>query len=167
MGLDVSAFSKVENVDDETEIDGTFVRLYLNRSFLERADGLVEGLYSYDKKVEFRAGSYSAYNAFRDLLARFALDAPAEDVWKDPGRFHGRPFYELINFADNEGTIGPRTSAKLARDFRENAGKAFDFAKAIDKTAHFAGIDEYFVETYQLFAEAFDLAADGGAVAFH
>jgi hypothetical protein len=40
----------------------------------------------------------------------------AEQVWA--ARPEG-PFVELIDFADNEGMIGPRAAAKLAKDFAD------------------------------------------------
>jgi len=67
--------------------------------------------------IEFRAGSYSGYNKWRDELARRALDLPAATVWEDPSRFVEAPFFELINFSDCEGTIGPDAASDLATDF--------------------------------------------------
>lgn len=48
----------------------------------------------------FRAGSYTGYNRWREDLQRQF----------NPGRDPEKPFYELIWFADNEGTIGPEAA---------------------------------------------------------
>lgn len=90
----------------------------------------------------FCPGSYGNYNRWREDLRLFALD-------------RGDAFAELINFADNEGVIGPVVSAKLARDFAEHA------------TAYAVGHDSYYIEKYVAWQRAFEFAADGGAVLFH
>ena len=53
-------------------------------------------------------------------LATLAGYAGADDAWE---RTDG-PFWELINFSDCEGVIGPKTSAKLAGDFAAFQEKA-------------------------------------------
>ena len=63
------------------------------------------------------------------------------------------PFYELINFSDCEGFIGPKTSAKLAKDFAAWQEKA--------------GERGWFSEKYAQWRAAFELAANGGVVQFH
>lgn len=63
------------------------------------------------------------------------------------------PFSELINFSDCEGVIGPKTAAKLARDFA-----------AFEAQAEAWGDDFY--DQYLNWEEVFLMAADGGAVAF-
>ena len=64
------------------------------------------------------------------------------------------PFYELLNFADNEGTIGPEAAADLARDFAEHRERVRP------------ELDDYFARTYDHFEEAFKLAAGTGLVMF-
>lgn len=65
------------------------------------------------------------------------------------------PFYELVVFADNEGTIGPATCAKLAKDFEQWSS-----------WAHGSG-DDWFIRLYDEFKQAFKDAANNGAVEFH
>lgn len=158
MGLDITAYSKVTYLrprnGDDWQRDETF--LHPNRDFGDRADGLVEGIYKHAGKfLEFRAGSYSGYNRWRYWLATSALGVSPEVIWEKPDDYKDKPFYELINFADNEGTIGPRTSANLAKDFAEHEGRIL------------ANADEYDARLYREWRNAFELASNGGAVSFH
>ena len=61
----------------------------------------------------------------------------------------------MINFSDCEGVIGPKTSAKLAKDFAEFQAQA---------DAH---PDDWFRDLYTTWRRAFELASDDGAVGFH
>lgn len=95
----------------------------------------------------FRAGSYSGYNQWRaDLQRQFNSPLLADG-----------PFYELIWFADNEGSIGPEAAADLLADFREHAD-------AYDPGTEYP---DYMREKYTDWTRAFELAAVGGLVRFH
>lgn len=121
-----------------------------------RSEGLSVGYYVWDDTFGFCAGSYSGYNHWRQQLARYAGYESAEHVWhtKPTG-----PFVELIDFADNEGFIGPIVSKKLARDFS-------DHKSAIVKKA-LSDRDEYFIQQYLAWEKCFEVAAEGGCVEFH
>lgn len=173
MGLDITAYSKLKKVpckfnsdgepinDKGQDREGVFIP-YAHSSFPEHHKGLTpKAAYEYGKSFDFRAGSYSGYNAWREQLAALAgyaakpgfTDAKphSETAWDmDSG-----PFWELINFSDCEGCIGPVVSAKLAKDFADYQAKA---------DAH---DDEYFRRKYSEWRKAFEMAADGGAVDFH
>jgi len=133
-------------------------RIYPNPDFPAQAEGIEDGYYGYENSMDFRAGSYSGYNQWRDELARMAGYAPvasdhspyAAGAWQKKSG----PFWELINFADNEGCIGPKTSAKLAKDFAE-------FQHAADLNP-----DEWFRQKYAYWRKAFELASNDGAVDF-
>lgn len=108
----------------------------------------------------FRAGSYSGYGQWRmDLASQFNPAAIIFEAGRpamtepDPEL----PFYELIWFADNEGTIGSQAAADLLADFRQHA-TAYDPKHAYDGWAH---------EKYRDWTTAFELAAQGGLVHFH
>ncbi len=94
------------------------------------------------RKVSFQAGSYGGYNRWRDLLA--------EEY--NPQRRESEPFYELINFADNEGCIGPVAAMNLLADF-----DAVGIPRHCDVLAG----------PFHDFQEACRLAADGGLIDFH
>ena len=63
----------------------------------------------------------------------------------------------MIDFADNEGCIGPVVSAKLAKDFHEHRGA---FAIGIN-------VGEFDLALYDSWTEAFQTVAGNGFVLFH
>jgi hypothetical protein len=169
MGLDITAWQKVRRLT--TKSDGTFeewlgdeeetTQFYVVEKFAAAADGFMSGAYAVTgDAIEFQAGSYGAYNIWRDQLAQLVGHKDAAAVWASP---KPGPFIELINNADNEGTIGPKTSAKLARDFAEWADRVPAFARTIDDGPS----RDWFVSRYKLWWDAFTLAAGEGAVELH
>lgn len=158
MGLDVAYYSKVTFVRpfECSEDVRTAVQLEALYTFLPNAgqtDGLQDGWYEVEGEGGFRAGSYGGYNAWRAWLAGM-FDMAPRLVWREPDRFKGRPFVELINFSDCEGFIGPKTSAKLAKDFREH----LEIVKGES--------DLRAATLYERFMGAFETAARGGVVKF-
>jgi len=168
MGLDITAYSNIREIrpamqDEDTDHGET--KFWINKDFLGREDGIKEKtIYAYEDSHGFRAGSYSGYGIWRNKLAELAGYPLAEEnffgfkrMTHSGGAWAATegPFWELINFADNEGTIGPVVSAKLAKDFAEFQAKA---------DAH---PEEWFRERYADWRKAFDLAAQNGAVSFH
>jgi hypothetical protein len=160
MGLDVTALRKVKFISADGEYDDMTDQGYewigrTNRDWLDRADGRTNGYYSYEERLDFPAGSYSSYNAFRDWLSQTMLGVPAATVWDNTDAYEHAPFFELIHFADNEGVIGPGPAKRLAAAF-------IDF----DEKAQAEGGD-FFYESYANWTQAFKLAADDGLVEFH
>jgi hypothetical protein len=179
MGLDIRYYKNITKLDCVFDADGepldaaTKAPLSekhfwacVNPHFPERADGLdSKSCYSYEESEGFRAGSYSGYNHWRETLAQIAGYPAIEDerhgvVTKrhDKGAYvaGNGPFFELIWFSDCEGIIGPKTSAKLAKDFAT-------FSDAVAASA----TDEWFKEKYAEWKTAFETAAQNGAVRFH
>jgi hypothetical protein len=145
MGLDISAYSRVVPITGEMMDAWRHPEVYVNPDFKERADGLENGIYRRlegSKEHNFRAGSYSGYNWWRDELANMARP-PA--------------FEELVNFSDCEGTIGHLTSAKLAADFAAHQEKAD--ARRDDGTM--------FYQKYCDWRKACEIASDNGFLSFH
>ena len=183
MGLDISAYKKATfirergNREDGDEQWPAVTYLYANPDFPGRADGMQDGLYDVgghtrfgleadrdkDHQLHFRAGSYSGYNAWREKLCWFALGLQPDAIWRGKDeKYAGKPFIELINFADNEGLIGPQTSAKLARDFQTN-GEAIK-----EKAKRELGPEaDWFCNLYDTWQKAFELASGEGCVHFH
>ena len=164
MGLDVQSYSRCRFVapqvgDDYEEHDEEeHVLVYVLDAFLDRLDGQPQGWYAAEgESVDFHAGSYGGYNQWREQLSEAALGVHPKVVWDDPERFAGRPFVELINFADNEGAIGPITSAKLWTDFEEHQ----DLPERVEDDPF-----GYFAQKYDSWRDAFALAADDGFVVF-
>jgi hypothetical protein len=164
MGLDISYYRQIAPDANASEDDWeTRVELYPNPAFPMQADGLSQGWYAYGTSDGFRAGSYSGYNDWREWLATLA--GYPEDPDADDRHRHSDgasllaegPFHELICFSDCEGVIGPKTSAKLAKDFAEFD----DRARAADEE------DGWNYNLYCRWREAFEAASDNGAVDFH
>lgn len=103
-------------------------------------------IYSYEDCYSFRAGSYHGYNVWRDDLEEFAED--------------NNQFKELIDFADNDGVIGPIVSKKLYNDFKDNKERAIAYSKTFEDGNHW-------LEKYMDWEYAFKMASDCGAVFFH
>lgn len=165
MGLEITAYrglTKIENPEMEDgqpkHCDAEVIFWPNYPEFPGRSEGVNTDrtVYGFAEKFGFCAGSYSGYNSWRDVLARFAGYIGAREAWD--GRVG--PFWELINFANNEGTIGPVVSAKLARDFADFQERADAFTAPDDW-------GNYWHQKYNAWRKAFDMASDNGAVKFH
>lgn len=179
MGLDITAYSKVKKIECHFDAEGDPIdkvtgdyldydfRAYANPDFPGR-NGSIEhnAIYEADDCFGFRAGGYGGYNGWREELAKLAAyPAKPHDRYgtgniqhrHDEGAWQATagPFWELINFSDCEGVIGPETSKKLAQDFADHQSKA---------DAH---QDEWFRDRYADWRKAFEMASDDGAVSFH
>lgn len=98
----------------------------------------------------FRAGSYGGYNWWRnDMREKYNPDVRPEG-----------PFYGLINFADNEGTLCEMVCASLLLDFRQHE-QAHRLSWMGSESC------EYQMELYADWIRAFALGAKGGLVDFH
>jgi hypothetical protein len=176
MGLDITAYRGLRRAQPgegmnpkygDADYENGWHEMYVNSDFPSQADDIVDrAIYHADDDFGFRAGSYSGYSVWRDQLAemvgypaitdgldKYRREYPySSGVHADP---KPGPFVELINFSDCEGVIGPKTSAKLAADFKAFQEKA---------DAH---PDDWFREKYADWRKAFEMAADNGAVSFH
>lgn len=157
MGLDITAYKKlkeVENphfdewgelVDQENEWQPEAAMEWSESVWPGRGKPLnPHSVYSWEKEYEFRAGSYSGYNWWRDKLAEFSED---------------NAFEELIDFADNEGVIGSEVSRKLYDDFTTYHRKAFEFSLTFDD-------GDWWFQKYCDWEAAFEMAKEDGAVKF-
>jgi hypothetical protein len=158
VSLDIIAISRAHfigpRIDDNI---GDNYYVFAVRGFESRLDGYPKGIYeSCGEQFDFPAGSYQHYNVWRELLSKTFLGVEPREIWNDEsGKYAECPFVELINFPDNEGTIGPKTSAKLAKDFDIHVGIAREI------------FDQYAFTLYEDWRKAFHLAADTGFVIFH
>ena len=173
MGLDTSWYRGLKKRDDvifdgegePTNVDD-YCRPYVNSYFPKQADNIEDrAIYEYETSGDDGwHGGYGRYSGWRNWLAKIAgyPEGTYEQYGKDwPSHcvecWNGKkgPFSELINFSDCEGVIGPKTSAKLAKDF----------ARFDDKAK--ADGDEYQYAAYCSFRKAFEEAANNGCVSFH
>ncbi len=175
MGLDIFAISKIDfsrQIDENSyDPEESSIFLFRNDLLLGQSDGIEQGNYLHSgETLNFRAGSYSGYNRWREKLA-FLIGRDIEDLHSEILKFTSRernlnsvldehgsarigiPFAELIFFSDCEGFIGPETSAKLYKDFQDNLEGAQE-------------MDDHFLSVYNDFMAAFELASDGGCVIF-
>lgn len=164
MGLDIRAYERAElasdpHTDEEREV---LVRAFVYEGFEPSLDGLEAGRWYRvgGKEQDFSAGSYSGYGEWRAALCRAAIRVSPEVVWASPDEYRDRPFFLLINFADNEGIIGPKAAERLAREFEEHAGTVRQALGAHDTSG-------WFTCKYDQWHLAFRLAAGGGLVSFH
>ena len=167
MGLALPAYAELRPVPDAGDDDGLVKFISNDPEFPGRADELREGVaYSFARSMDFRAGSYSGYNAWRDELAKLAGYPKAACTTQATSRRRSctplaaweateGSFWELIHFSDCDGTLGASVAAKLSRDFEEYQAKA---------DAH---PDKWFRDLYRTWRSAFNMAAQGGAVDFH
>jgi hypothetical protein len=188
MGLDVTAYANTRRVpahprDWEACDDAGHVWVFayagMEASYRGLANADVLGVFEgssepyiggvcYDtsnsERHTFAAGSYGGYNAWRDELTKAFLGVDPTNVWNNPG-YADSPFYELITFADNEGSIGPDAAKDLLADFEAGAGKWADYWAAKDNLGPYEL--RWAIEKYEDWTLACRLAAHGGLIHFH
>lgn len=163
MGLEVTAYGNVtliEDMDDLDAYDEAWVTIFVdgNKDFKEQFEGLHRGVYSFERHMDFCAGSYRGYKEWRANLCRLIHGVEPFVIWEAPEQWQDAPFHYLINFSDCEGYIGPIASARLATDFAVYQGRVDIYD---DPVAW------YFREKYTCWRRAFELAAQNGFVEFH
>ncbi|MFD5195046.1 hypothetical protein ACFVL4_16655 [Bacillus subtilis] len=159
MGLDITAYKNLKVVENpqldeygdiknwKTEWTPGESMKWSEEHFPGRGEGVdPDKFYTWEESFSFRAGSYSGYGWWRRKLEEFKGNTA---------------FQELINFADNEGTIGPVVSKKLAKDFNEHADAAREYARTLGDAG------EVWLYLYGDWKKAFEMATENGAVNFH
>ncbi len=157
MGLDIVAYQGLTKTDAEENI-------HVSHNEFGYNSDLQTGWYDCEgQSFHFRAGSYSGYNSWRRALCEAIHGVSDVEFWKDAENFNGQPFYELINFSDCEGQIGPKVAEKLYQDFTnpENEKKFLDYCKAKFDTAY---IEDLYQANWDDFKKAFEIARQGGLV---
>lgn len=165
--------------EDETPLGRLHVKAFAYNSFPHALAGLPDGevqqggIYGSDDFIQagcfavtnatktewLAAGSYRGYGHFRDMLkACFADDS--RSIREQPDA----PFFELIWFADNEGTLLTQACTDLLGDFK--AGRE-QWTAFINETVPSLQDSSYYVRKYDEWTAALELAADGGLIDFH
>lgn len=163
MGLDVRYYSNLKLCTNQGAARDVYFNIDAERivrirsvGFPERLDDIPDNsfweLTDSTEEGNFYAGGYGGYSSWRERLSQLFLGSHLTTVWNRPNDFLDRPFVELINFNDSEGAIGPKTSAKLARDFVQHESEAADVSGLIT--------------TYRRFGNAFSVAQNRGVVIF-
>jgi len=160
MGLEISYYKNAEFVKDFTsynDMEDEDLVYVSNEAFPARLGDMKPGLYKAECVDGFRAGSYGGYNHWRRELCNLIYGMTDQAFWDSPIAESTQPFVELINMADNEGTIGTSVCAKLAKDFNDHADKIKD-----------APLDDYWKEKAECWHTAFTEAGNNnGFVDFH
>jgi hypothetical protein len=188
MGLDISALSNIKRSEVQDPEDYDSIRIWHNPNFPDHCE-LEEGSYeetSATRGHRFSAGPYSGHGQFRNVLAQCTLGVKTDTIWEAEDIYMNQPFFNLLNFSDCEGTIGPEYSEALYENFRDNRERfirnlkqEIDFAKVTEDPLSiepefilddFNLSDEdiqYYIELYDNWTLAFELAKDDGIVQFH
>ena len=180
MGLDISAVSKIVTKKESPEayefnmlLDAKTDTMYINPDYTPQvaeynggdSDDVIEYVKTEDSKsLDFSAGSYKAYNTFRNLLALGVLGVPAESVWEKPEKYAKSPMFLMIEFSDCEGTMDSATCKQLSEDFKANRDK---FEAYLKSDSGIGEMDtEHHLEAYDNWQKAYDIGSDEGAVIF-
>lgn len=192
MGLDImvahNCFGRLlttKNDNDEMWDREDVVYIDNLDGFADRQDGAVDGFYECDGVSWAISMSYSGYGAFREWIAQECLDMDIEEIWRNPGaaeikiseRFgeDAAGLVKLLNFADNEGAIGPRTSSVIAKAMRAReaavkpqnpAGLSLVGGVAIMRPSDRSDTDWRYEQYHALMVSFEKASADNGFVVF-
>jgi hypothetical protein len=162
MGLDIVVYETVQlcplvHEYQEACWGAGHIHVY-EQGFPQSSRGLILGrcYLSMGDDYSFRAGSYSGYGEFRRQLCLAANQVEPEQMWANPDLFKDQPFFELINFYDNEGSIGPEACADLAMDFVDHRDTVLPVLDEIG----------WFGTSYKEWEKAFTTTAGSGLVYF-
>jgi len=176
MGLDIFAYSNImkQPSPDVLKVVGKLLasegeEVIAVSEVTDRCHDLEEGVYldTFDTvQHHFRAGSYSGYNRFRNILSKALLGVEASAVWEDAASFEGRPGYEMIDFSDCEGIISSSVADKLHQDLVENREVFATYLIEKENTQKDSSEFEWLMEVYDNFIYAFELASENGVIVY-
>lgn len=160
MGLAVSVYKNIKRTDNEDDYD--FIAYVIDDNWKYKVKNL-----EYDKLYKGKCTdadvsyAYSTHNRFRETLLKIIgrddlLLKDGKIDWvrlKDEKKM---PFYELINFADNEGCLDFEINTILYRNFMEWK----------DKAVKFLADDKYTKNNYMNWLDVFEDGKDNGVVVF-
>lgn len=178
MGLDIRAISGI--VTKETDpiaydfhvlLDAETDKFYISPDFPDHTKefGVASESVEYIKSDEseeynFRAGSYSTYNKFRNLMCLAINEVRVETAWDNSYEYSKKPLWSLLNFSDCEGAIDSITSAKILKDLQAYKDK---FSNYIKNDTDIGDLDtEYYIDSYDNLIKCFELGANSGIVIF-
>lgn len=156
MGLDVRTYGNIKLAENEEDAD--FTAFVINEDWKHKIKNLQDGK-AYSGDVVFRGVSYtySAHNRFREKLVKLV---GCEDLLDNKGKIKWSelpfeiPFYDLINFADNEGCLDWEVSNIIYSDFEKYNEKAK------------SEMNEYDYSKYETWMKTFKSAKNDGVVVF-
>ena len=156
MGLDVRTYGNIKLAENEEDAD--FTAFVIDEDWKHKIKNLQDGK-AYNGDVVFRGVSYPylAHNRFREKLVKLV---GREDLLDNEGKIKWNelpiemPFYDLINFADNEGYLDWEVSNTIYSDFEKYNEKA----KLV--------MSEYDYSKYETWLKTFKSAKNDGVVVF-
>lgn len=162
MGLDVTVYKNIKRTNSDEDYD--FTAFVIDPTWEHKIKNLEKGA-KYEGEVSGGNVSYaySSHSRFREHLLKLQdrhdlLKKDGTVDWERLDKFPELPFYELINFADNEGCLDWETNEKLYNDFKACEGKAVKYAEN----------EHYFIEHYKSWLNVFENGKQRDAVVvFH
>jgi len=116
------------------------------------------------KDIDFRAGSYSSYNSFRNHLSCAMLGVTVSSAWENEEKYSDHLIWNLLNFSDCEGAIGPAVSNLIHKGLVDNQDKFSSYLRDSNEIGKMD--EEYYSETYNNFINAFAIGKQEGIVVF-
>jgi len=156
MGLDVTTYGNIKLAENEENAD--FIAYVIDKDWEYKIKNL-QADKAYNGDVIFKGVSYqySAHNRFREKLVKLVgrndlLDNEGKIKWNElPSEI---PFYDFIDFADNEGCLDWEVSNIIYNDFEKYKDKAK------------LEMNEYDYSIYEIWLETFKTAKNNGVVVF-
>lgn len=157
MGLDVKTYGNIKLTENQEEV--VFTAYVIDEAWEWKIKHLQNGK-SYTGDMIYRGVSYpySAHNRFREKLVKLV---GREDLLDDMGKIKWdelppeTPFYDFIDFADNEGCLDWEVSNTIYSDFEKYNDKAK------------LEMNEYDYSRYETWLETFKSAKNDGVVVFY
>lgn len=117
MSVYISAYKVIRPLDDPDN-DHTTMIYTLDFPCVEHLSSFKEGWYEVEEiHNPFIDMTYSGYRRFREWIAQTVLGVECQVIYDNLGIYKNEPFFELINFADNEGCFDFVIAEKLLDDF--------------------------------------------------
>jgi len=156
MGLSVRVYQNIKLANNNEDYD--FEAYVIDKEWEFKIKNLEKGSV-YTGKIVNRSisYSYSAHSRFRETLIKLIgrndlLKSNNEIDWEKLSK--DIPFYDFINFADNEGVLDWEISDKIHNDFEKYKAKAIDFYSELE------------INRYLEWLKVFKLAKNKGVVVF-
>jgi hypothetical protein len=156
MGLSIKVYQNYLETEDAENYD--FQAYVIDENWNDRIKNLKpKGFYKAEKITRTISYSCRYHNDFRRLLCEMLGYEKNEWLVENSKINSETPFFELFEFADNEGCMDFETSRELHKDFLIHHTKFIQLYK---------DLGDYVLDQYDLWLETFDLGKENGVVVF-